>query len=60
MKNKRLIEIISIPDYGRSQNLYCDRVLLLRTARRAGDKECVNNYVISKLRANGVVFKEVE
>lgn len=60
MKNKRLIEIISIPDYGRNQNLYCDKVLLLRTARRPGDKECVNNYVIGKLLANGVVFKEVE
>lgn len=59
MKNKRLIEIVSISDHGKNQDLYCNRVLLLRKARRAGDKECVNNYVISRLKTSGVIFKEV-
>ena len=59
MKNKRLIEIISIPCMGKNHEFYCDKILLLRTARKAGDREVVNNYVISKLIDNGVVYKEI-
>lgn len=38
-----------IQDHGRAHDLYCDKVLWLRKARRVGDKENVNNTVLGKL-----------
>lgn len=63
MKNKRIIEITEIKDHGRFHNQFCDTVLMLRNARRVGDREVVNNYVYSVLKrnvGNEFNFKEVE
>lgn len=50
--NKRKIRITIIKDHGKSHEIYCDRILMLRKARRAGDVETVNNFVYSKLVQN--------
>lgn len=54
--NKRMIEITAIKIYGRNHELYCNKVLGLRTARNAGDKEIVNNTVLGKLRRENIGF----
>ena len=62
MKTKRMIEITAIKDHGRFHNQFCDTVLMLRKARRVGDREVVNNYVYSVLKRNvgsEFGFKEV-
>lgn len=48
--NKRKIRILWIEDHGRCHDMFCDKVLMLRTARRAGDEEVINNYVLSRLK----------
>lgn len=48
--NKKTIRITAITDHGRNHELYCSKVLMLRNARRIGDVETVNNYVLSVLR----------
>lgn len=50
MRNKKTIKITYIQDMGKAHNLYCDTVLMLRTARRAGDIETVNHYVFGRLK----------
>lgn len=50
--NKTQIEITMIQNHGRVHELWCKTVLMLRHARNVGDKETVNNYVLSKLREN--------
>jgi hypothetical protein len=55
--NKHLIRIINIPDYGRNHNMYCDKVLWLRKARKPGDTEVVNNTVLGILRRNNIQFE---
>ena len=52
MANKTKITITWIKDQGRNHEIYCDKILMLRSARRAGDSEIVNNYVLGRLRAN--------
>lgn len=61
--NKRVIEITMIKDHGRFHDQFCTTILMLRKARRAGDRETVNNYVYSRLKNNvgaDFNFKEVE
>lgn len=48
--NKTRITITAIKDFGRAHELHCDMFLMLRRARRAGDSEVVNNYVLGILR----------
>lgn len=60
MKNKRLIEIVSMPNMGKSHELFCNQHLLLRKARKNGDREVVNNYVISLLKRNNIKFREID
>lgn len=55
--NKTKIQITYIKNYGRNHELYCDKVLMLRKARKVGDKEIVNNTQLSALkRAQGSEF----
>jgi hypothetical protein len=56
---KRRIRITSIRDFGRNQDLYCKNCLLLRTARRVGDEEVVNNFVVGRLKEQNVGFEFV-
>ena len=58
-----MIEITAIKDHSRFHNQFCDTILMLRKARRVGDREVVNNYVYSVLKRNvggEFDFKEVE
>lgn len=48
--NTKRIRLTEIRDYGRNHELHCDRYLMLRTARKAGDEETVNHYVLGCLR----------
>ena len=48
--NKRTIKITAIKDYGRHHDQYCNTALMLRKARKIGDTETVNNYVLGVLR----------
>lgn len=48
--NKKKIRIVRIADHGRNHEMYCDKVLLLRNARKAGDTEVVNHYVLGVLK----------
>ena len=50
--NKTKIRITHILDHGRCHDMYCDKILMLRHARRAGDEEVVNNYVLGILKRN--------
>lgn len=50
MRNKTRIKITYIQDMGRNHNQWCDACLLLRTARKVGDEEVINNFVLGKLR----------
>lgn len=56
---KRRIRITAIRDFGRNQDLYCKNSLLLRTARKVGDEEVVNNFVIGRLKEQNVGFEFV-
>lgn len=56
---KRRIRITAIRDFGRNQDLWCRKCLLLRTARRVGDEEVVNNFVIGRLKEQNVGFEFV-
>lgn len=47
--NKRTIKITKIADFGRNHEMYCDKVLMLRKARKVGDMEVVNNTVLGRL-----------
>lgn len=49
MKNKKTIQITFIKNHGRNHEMFCDKILLLRSARCVGDIETVNHYVISIL-----------
>ena len=49
MKNKKTIKITFIKDHGRNHEYFCNDILLLRHARKIGDIETVNHYVISVL-----------
>lgn len=48
--NKKTIKITMIKDHGRCHEQYCNTVLMLRRARRVGDTETVNHYVLGVLR----------
>lgn len=48
--NKKIIRITSIEDYGRNHEMFCDKVLMLRYARRAGDTEVINHTQLEALR----------
>lgn len=50
MRNKTRIKITYIQVMGRNHNQWCDTCLLLRTARKVGDEEVINNFVLGKLR----------
>lgn len=52
MNNKKIIRITSIEDYGRNHEMFCDKVLMLRYARRAGDTEVVNHTQLGALKRN--------
>lgn len=52
MNNKKIIRITSIEDYGRNHEIFCDKVLMLRYARRAGDTEVVNHTQLGALKRN--------
>ena len=52
MRNKTIIRITYIKDMGRCHEMYCDKVLMLRKARKVGDEETINNYVLGILRRN--------
>lgn len=59
-QNKTKIRITYIEDHGRNHDFWCDRCLMLRTARRVGDEEIVNNTVLGNLkRWNRVVGIEI-
>lgn len=61
MKNKVVIKITKIKDFGRNHDSYCDKVLMLRKARRVGDTEVVNHYQLGTLsRMKGEEFDFVE
>lgn len=61
MRNKKTIRITYIKNYGRNHEMYCDKILMLRTARQVGDKETVNHYVLGILRQHrGREFDFVE
>lgn len=62
MRNKRKIEITRIKDHGRTHEFWCDKILMLRFARRVGDQEVINNTQLGALRRNQseVEFKIVE
>lgn len=47
--NKTTIQITKIEDHGRCHDIYCDKILWLRKARKVGDIETVNNTVLGKL-----------
>ena len=47
--NKTTIKIVRIEDHGRCHDIYCDKILWLRKARRVGDIETVNNTQLGKL-----------
>lgn len=57
MKNKRRIRITSITDKGRNHERFCNDVLMLRFARRAGDEEVVNNTVLGALKRHESIVK---
>ena len=48
--NKKIIKITAIKDHGKYHEQYCDKVLMLRRARRVGDTEVVNHYQLGVLR----------
>ena len=50
--NKKIIRITKIEDYGRNHEMFCDKVLMLRYARRAGDTEVVNHTQLGALKRN--------
>lgn len=50
MRNKTRIKITYIKDMGRNHDQWCDTCLFLRTARKVGDEEVINNFVLGKLR----------
>lgn len=52
MNNKKIIRITKIEDYGRNHEMFCDKVLMLRYARRAGDTEVVNHTQLGALKRN--------
>ncbi len=63
MRNKKTIRITAIKDHVRCHEMYCDKTLMLRTARQVGDKETVNHYVLGVLRQNrgsDFDFEEIE
>lgn len=49
-RNKTRIKIVEIENHGRFHDMWCDRILWLRKARRVGDEEVVNNTVLGKLK----------
>ena len=49
MKNKVVIKITKIKDFGRNHDNYCDKILMLRRARKVGDTEVVNHYQLGVL-----------
>jgi len=49
-KNVTRIRITFIKDHGKGHELFCDKTLMLRTAREVGDEENVNNYVLCQLK----------
>lgn len=57
MKNVFKIKISAIEDHGRNHDLWCSRVLLLRSARHPGDVESVNRTQLSALKRAGVIFE---
>ena len=62
MKNKKTIQITFIKNHGKNHEMFCDKILLLRTARNIGDTETVNHYVISILNRykNDIEYVEVK
>lgn len=50
-RNKTRIRLtaISISWQGKMRERYMDETLMLRTARKVGDEEIVNNYVLGQL-----------
>ena len=59
-KTKRMIQITKL-NYGLYSDLFCDQTLLLRRARKVGDREVVNNYVYGVLkRFKGEEFDFIE
>ena len=60
--NKRKIRIIWTEDHGRCHDMFCDKVLMLRTARRAGDEEVINNTVLGRLSKypNSINYELIE
>ena len=47
--NKRKIRITRIDDKGKNHKLFCEHVLMLRTAKQVGDEEVINNTVLGNL-----------
>ena len=45
----KTIQITKIKDYWKNHELYCDKILNLRYARRSGDTERVSNFVLGCL-----------
>ncbi len=61
MKNKITIKITKIKDFGRNHDSYCDKVLMLRKARKVGDTEVINHYQMGVLnRMKGEEFDYVK
>ena len=61
-KNTKLIRITKIKDFGRNHNLFCDKTLLLRQARRVGDTETINHYqysVLKRMKGSDFDFEEL-
>lgn len=60
--NKKIIRITKIQDHGRCHEQWCDQVLMLRYARRAGDTEVVNHTQLGALRRHpsDVTFEIVD
>ncbi len=60
-KNKKTIKITAIKNHGRCHEMYCDKILMLRSARNVGDIETVNHYVLGVLRQHsGCEFDFIE
>ena len=59
--NKVTIRILSREDKGRNHELWCSRVLMLRTARKAGDIETINHTQLGSLQrmADEIEFEVV-
>jgi len=55
--NKTKIKITGTTLVGTALTMYCEKVFMLRTARKVGDVEIVSNTVLGKLNDNALLIQ---